>query len=377
MTALYPFTPMALCSAASRTPRHALVLLLCCHGCTASFRVGAAARHRVLPRFRPPMSVASAPPKLSPLEELQNAVAAFTATDRAELSGADAAAAYSAMLQVNSHLKRAGGAPPVGATGTAYDAAFLDAVAHLCPADTGTELMAPLIYSLVRSTRPTHVVELGCGYTTLWLAQALRDAAKDAGEEEARAALRSEEQSWLLWGSARSDRMVDGWVSKGSFWGSGKLRERARRPYSPTLHCVDSFGSDDWKAKDFEATARHLGLDGVINLHTSDWAAWEASLPPDFEIDFLWWDGFDPKAFAPWWERVSADGGLCLLHSTLSNHRNWAFVQELKLQQATESFRDFELLSLLEPHKWAQNSCTLLRKTSGYDPAEVVVRPHP
>ena len=96
--------------------------------------------------------------------------------------------------------------------------------------------------------------------------------------------------------------MVDGWVCKGSFWGSGKLRERARRPYSPTLHCVDSFGSDDWKAKDFEATARHLGLDGVINLHTSDWAAWEASLPPDFEIDFLWWDGFDPKAFAPWWD---------------------------------------------------------------------------
>ena len=36
-----------------------------------------------------------------------------------------------------------------------------------------------------------------------------------------------------------------------------------------------------------------------------------------------------------------------------------------------------DLERLLEPHKWAQNSCTLLRKTSGYDPAEVVVRPHP
>ena len=66
-----------------------------------------------------------------------------------------------------------------------------------------------------------------------------------------------------------------------------------------------------------------------------------------------------------------------MLHSTLSNYRNWVWLQDLKLQQATTGFRDFELLSLLEPHKWAQNSCTVLRKVSGHDPAEVLVRPHP
>ena len=173
----------------------------------------------------------------------------------------------------------------------------------------------------------------------------------------------------LLW-------MVEQARSGGSFWGAGKLRERARRPYTPVLHCVDSFGGES-SAADFERTAQQLGLDGVIHVHTSDWMSWERALPEDVTFDFLWWDGFQPQLFEPLWKRVARDGGLCVLHSTLSNHRNWAFVQELKLKQATNAFRDFELLSLLEPHKWAQNSCTLLRKTSNYDPAEVVVRPHP
>ena len=52
-------------------------------------------------------------------------------------------------------------------------------------------------------------------------------------------------------------------------------------------------------------------------------------------------------------------------------------IARLKLKHAAGGFTDFELLSLLEPHKWAQNSVTVLRKVSGYDAAEVVVRPHP
>ena len=102
------------------------------------------------------------------------------------------------------------------------------------------------------------VVELGCGYTTLFLAQALRDAARDAEEESVRSANWPEEQRWLLWGSAKSDRLIQEWARRGAYWGRGELWERAKRPYAPTLQCVDSFGSEDWQAADYEQTARQL-----------------------------------------------------------------------------------------------------------------------
>ena len=63
---------------------------------------------------------------------------------------------------------------------------------------------------------------------------------------------------------------------------------------------------------------------------------------------------------------MNPDGGLWLIHSTLTNLEAIAFVRELKLRQATKAFNDFELVSVLEPHKVAQNSFTLIRKTSGY-----------
>jgi hypothetical protein len=38
--------------------------------------------------------------------------------------------------------------------------------------------------------------------------------------------------------------------------------------------------------------------------------------------------------------------------------------QGLKLKQATEAFNRFEMLSLLEPHKWRLNSLTMVRMLS-------------
>ena len=39
----------------------------------------------------------------------------------------------------------------------------------------GTELMAPLLYSLVRFVRPQTILEIGLGYTTPWLAKGIED----------------------------------------------------------------------------------------------------------------------------------------------------------------------------------------------------------
>ena len=53
---------------------------------------------------------------------------------------------------------------------------------------------------------------------------------------------------------------------------------------------------------------------------------------------------------------------------------SYGFVNELKMRQATTSFTDYEMVSLVEPHKWNQNSCTLIRKVSEYNAEENIVR---
>ena len=67
------------------------------------------------------------------------------------------------------------------------DPSFLEAVKLLLTPWTGTELMAPLLYTLARFTRVRTVLEGGSGYTTPFLAKALADNAH-AVEEERRAA---------------------------------------------------------------------------------------------------------------------------------------------------------------------------------------------
>lgn len=55
------------------------------------------------------------------------------------------------------------------------DPRFYRAVEPLYFSGMGTEHVAPLLYTLARMTRPRSVLEVGLGYTTPFLAQALQD----------------------------------------------------------------------------------------------------------------------------------------------------------------------------------------------------------
>jgi hypothetical protein len=61
--------------------------------------------------------------------------------------------------------------------------AFIEAVSPVFLASFGTEQLAPMLHALVRFHRPEKVVELGYGYTTPFLAQALADNAANAAAE--------------------------------------------------------------------------------------------------------------------------------------------------------------------------------------------------
>ena len=54
-------------------------------------------------------------------------------------------------------------------------------------------------------------------------------------------------------------------------------------------------------------------------------------------------------------------GSYIIFHSTLSNVHGMAFLNQLKLSIQQGHLQGFELISLFEPHKMRQNSCTIIR----------------
>ena len=65
--------------------------------------------------------------------------------------------------------------PVVSAQGGIYDQSFLRRVQPLYDMHMGVENMGPLLYSLVRFAKPRHVLEVGAGYTSIFILQALHD----------------------------------------------------------------------------------------------------------------------------------------------------------------------------------------------------------
>ena len=47
------------------------------------------------------------------------------------------------------------------------------------PCDAGAENLGPMLYSLVRFAKPARVLEVGAGYTSVFLLQALADNAAE------------------------------------------------------------------------------------------------------------------------------------------------------------------------------------------------------
>lgn len=54
-----------------------------------------------------------------------------------------------------------------------YNPAFIEAIEPLYDMHMGAENMGPMLYSLVRFTKPTTVLEVGAGYTSIFLLQVI------------------------------------------------------------------------------------------------------------------------------------------------------------------------------------------------------------
>lgn len=264
------------------------------------------------------------------------------------------------------------GAPPeavLARCGKAFDAAWLEAVAPLYSLHMGCENMGPLLYGLLRFLKPARCLEIGAGYTTAFILQALED---NAGEAEVWRELDRRCGSVgadFAAGAESAGGAQSSWLAPG---------DGLERTAGGVLHCVDNLAHAGTTAHRLFEVARRLGLERRLKMELDDARAFlaeSASTLPEF--DFIWLDGL--LDFAPprggdvgrgideflsiVWPRL-APGGYVLLHSTLTNRavRTW-----LEGVDAAPWGPPGQVLSLLEPHKRFQNSVSLLqRRPPGY-----------
>ncbi len=236
----------------------------------------------------------------------------------------------------------------------------------------GTEIMGPLLYTLVRFTQANRILEVGAGYTSLFLLKAIADNESDR----------------------RKHQRVADWLRAEMAESPDELKQRAEkemplrrldyyvdRDVLPAkLVLIDPLLNPGSSADLVQNEAAKLGLDGRLEQYACDFrdCASEMRLQePCF--DLVWYDcGYyqDYKDFIDlYWDMFSPNGGLLLLHSTLTNVTCRAVLDEFKRRQSGPEFNDFEVLSLLEPHKYQQNSVTLIRKISAFQPPDYTIEP--
>jgi predicted O-methyltransferase YrrM len=224
----------------------------------------------------------------------------------------------------------------------------------------GVELASPLLYSLIRFVRPKSVLEVGAGYSSAFMLRALADNLED---------FRGESQ--IMKGRPRADKQerLD-WFKNKILHGRHPLPlvtpEHYDAPYSPTLSVIDNISHSSGTAGRVQKIAEQLKLNHLLRFHEGDFRGMSKSFPDELlPLDFVWFDcgAYDEyRAFIDeYWSLINPSGGLLILHSTLTNFQIRGIVSNLKLRQATNDFNKFEMLSLLEPHKWRQNSMTLIR----------------
>lgn len=243
--------------------------------------------------------------------------------------------------------------------GVLYSPAFLRVVAPLYEQCMGAENLGPLLHSLVRFTKPRNVLELGAGFTSIFLLQALCDNTAECALAAEAAKTAPSGVPWL------TPAFAGGCVHAG------------------TLHCVDNLAHEHTSAHRVQAAAVSLGIAHALRFHDADALDSDASsrlaVASSKGLDdgarffgLVWIDlGAAHRLRAlvdAWWPRVDPAGGMLIVHSTCTNEASRVWLEHMRaaaLDDGSGPYGRFELLSLLEPHKCFQNAVTMLRRRGG------------
>ena len=231
----------------------------------------------------------------------------------------------------------------------AFSSTFLNHVRSLYNPAMGVENAGPLLYSLVRFTKARTIVEIGAGFTTLWVLQALKD---NDDEMKNIADLRDEGKCTLLDIDWSPEGIADGYNQNKS-----------------SLLCIDNCLHQRQTATGAGAVAKTLGLSEYLNFIKGD--AYDMQFEQE-SIDMLWCDfgvGSRMKDFAKGAWKAIKPGGFLVCHSTLTNLRTREWLEAVRRRASEEETGmpegEFVEISLLEPQKRYQNSVTILQRRRG------------
>lgn len=196
------------------------------------------------------------------------------------------------------------------------------------PCQYFTENVALFLYSVLKSVRPKRILEVGAGYTTLFLARAIKDIQEES---------------------------ID--TSNSKFF-LEYAKSYTGKDYNPSYTVVDN-GSLPEATKGMEQKLKELQLSDVVKIQYSDINAFLRTDP--YSYDFMWLDVGNGANYLNLFNSVynrTMEGGYIVVHSTETNVYGRLFLAELKLR----NYNNYELLTFLEPHKKMQNSFTVIRK---------------
>jgi predicted O-methyltransferase YrrM len=235
---------------------------------------------------------------------------------------------------------------------------FMEAVGRLLVPTMGTERVAPILYQLVQLVRPRHVLEIGMGYTTPFIALALQELRERSRAETADLAAKT--RPYLVAGRPLDDEWLE---SAPALAAPAYYRE----PFEPVFVAVDDLRSAASSASRVRDVLVETGLDDLVTVIDGSLREARTKLPEGFApIDLAWVDAWQGTYFFDhYWDLVNPAGGLMLVHYLLTYPEGAAVLEYIKAtEQAAPG--ELEVVSLLEPHKLVQNSLTLVRRVHAY-----------
>jgi len=255
------------------------------------------------------------------------------------------------------------------------NAKFFQVVEKLKAPRAGTELMGPLLYSLLRTTRPKNLLEVGMGYTTPFILEALKDNVTDIKNERDRLKIKNEKFLKAMRDvdedftkNSKMLLLLDEWLEEEPALLSPAFYQN---DYLPVLHAIDNYSSDKSHATQVLSVLEEMQYNELFKVYNRSFHGLSSQFDSNL-LDFVWFDCGGPSSYQDflneYWDKINPNGGHLLLHSTLDRSGFNNVVHYLKLKQATNYFMDFELLSLKEPHKLTQGSVTIIRKTNNQMP---------
>lgn len=225
------------------------------------------------------------------------------------------------------------------------DRNFLSHLSSLYNPHMGVENVGAFLYSFVRFTKVKRIVEIGAGYTSLWILQALKD--NDDELDRIRKLQRKGKCRLLDWP-----------------WTVPETVEHHDDTPS-SLVCIDNCLHQKETATGAAAVAKTLGLDLYMEFIRGD----AFGLDLEESIDLLWADfgvGSRMQEFvSKAWPSIRA-GGFLLCHSTLTNRRTREWLEAARARKGQDETGmppdEYVEVSLLEPHKQYQNSVSIFQK---------------